>query len=960
MNTRQKYFFLMRRIPEYVKYYGGILGLLRKTIDVISQEGIKGIKKRILAYENRLKTPLSLQLDIAEGKYRSLNEIFGEEEKNRLVRLVQGNQVKIVSFDIFDTLLVRLCLRPEDVFWLVASEVNKKYAIDYYKIRKDASSRKILENANLEEIYAWIASKYKLSKPIVSELMRAEVRVEKQILVKRQEIYEIYQAALRAGKKVIAISDMYLPKCKVREILTAAGYDEITDIYISCEYGKRKSSGALFSLVLNEQRCEPSRMIHIGDNFFSDYKEPLKKGVLACYVPSVVDIFLASNTLWARSYQMEEPKDPLPRIILGYLFLYVLKKYKNDSAKVLSTCNSVGALGLGPALAGAIVNLMNFSELKKFKRIYFASRDGFLLYKIFGRLKELNYEIPEPVYFPASRVFYYSATNDNFEKFITPDLHACEIEVGVFIDNYIQNAEYNRRIKSLFTESDLLITSSNPKWGIVLRKAQKLIEEYIAFNNKRLQKYYSTIFLEKDCIIFDCGYSGSIAVALQRILPEKQFNKIYLWQTIKNKELDRKNKTFTFSLFGDLDIKKYGALNLAFEELMSPLQGSAVAIDQNGQPVFQTEYFSELMIRDLQECQLGALGFCQSFFSAYNRRLLTMEVCDISCLLSHFNVSMNYSPYCEAEILKNIKFSDIAINQHDSLAKKLENTWKYDAPILGSGFYNPENYLRMPDFFGDQLSMMHKKIGVHIHLYDTSLIYEIVDYLQRLPDFVDVFVTSPKIEAKEQLFNILDSLTSFVRKPKVIITPNRGRDVGPWIVEFNGIHDEYEYFAHVHGKRSVHMKGYGDVWRKYLLDNLLTPKALNEIIYFFEHDKKLGCVFPGPFLPVLNVWKNQGVEVIGENKKILETLCKKVFSKDYEFLKSDMFFSTGTMFWYRPEAFKNLFLAGIRYDDFPSEPIGLDNTLAHAIERIIKISCDRQGFRAQSWTSVHRNLTFQF
>ena len=54
--------------------------------------------------------------------------------------------------------------------------------------------------------------------------------------------------------------------------------------------------------------------------------------------------------------------------------------------------------------------------------------------------------------------------------------------------------------------------------------------------------------------------------------------------------------------------------------------------------------------------------------------------------------------------------------------------------------------------------------------------------------------------------------------------------------------------------------------------------------------------------------------------------------------------SFGGAFWFRPAALKKLFDYPWKYDDFPEEPLPIDGSLLHAIERIYPFVCQDAGF----------------
>ena len=58
---------------------------------------------------------------------------------------------------------------------------------------------------------------------------------------------------MKIKKKIILISDMYLPLHVVEEIVKNAGYHGYAKIYLSNCYRERKATGNLFKIALKEE-----------------------------------------------------------------------------------------------------------------------------------------------------------------------------------------------------------------------------------------------------------------------------------------------------------------------------------------------------------------------------------------------------------------------------------------------------------------------------------------------------------------------------------------------------------------------------------------------------------------------------------------------------------------------------------------------------------------------------------
>ena len=101
----------------------------------------------------------------------------------------------------------------------------------------------------------------------------------------------------------------------------------------------------------------------------------------------------------------------------------------------------------------------------------------------------------------------------------------------------------------------------------------------------------------------------------------------------------------------------------------------------------------------------------------------------------------------------------------------------------------------------------------------------------------------------------------------------------------------------------------------------------------FSNDEALGLVFPDD--PHLSDWDH--------NRDIAEQLAVRMGIKHV--LPPFFNFPIGTMFWARPKALAPLFSLRLQWDDYPEEPIGIDGTVLHAVERLLPFVARHAGYR---------------
>jgi glycosyltransferase involved in cell wall biosynthesis len=226
------------------------------------------------------------------------------------------------------------------------------------------------------------------------------------------------------------------------------------------------------------------------------------------------------------------------------------------------------------------------------------------------------------------------------------------------------------------------------------------------------------------------------------------------------------------------------------------------------------------------------------------------------------------------------------------------------------------------------------KAALHIHAYYPELIDELLECLASNSSKCDLFVSTAGKDQAEWLE------TRLVSYPKgavhVSVTPNRGRDIGPFLSEFNFLDGAYDLVGHVHCKRTAHLDAeIGEFWRKFLWRNLLGPDhaMVDVIAKAFEDDPELGLVFPDD--PNLVGWWS--------NKALASHLAKRL---NLSVTLPDAFeFPVGTMFWCRPQALRPLFDLKLSWEDYPPEPLPSDGTILHAIERLLPFIAQHEEYR---------------
>lgn len=208
-----------------------------------------------------------------------------------LTALLLDERIDFVSFDIFDTLLRRTCKLPKLVFKKVArNAINEKVLIgfkvdDYVKLRIKAEvlarHKSIHEDITFNDIFNEMDLPAKTKK----RLKELELLTETDVLYPDPIAWKLVELAHSYNKKLILISDMYLPKEFLETTISKNNPTNcrFEHVFVSSEDHVSKATGNLFKLVITKLKTTPEKILHIGDNYNSDILSAQSNRILTIY-----------------------------------------------------------------------------------------------------------------------------------------------------------------------------------------------------------------------------------------------------------------------------------------------------------------------------------------------------------------------------------------------------------------------------------------------------------------------------------------------------------------------------------------------------------------------------------------------------------------------------------------------------------------------------------------------------
>ena len=476
-------------------------------------------------------------------------------DKTKLLEEIDRHDV--ISFDVFDTLIKRTVLYPNDVFEVVEERTGVRgFAEDRYKAQRRRT------HLSHDEIYDRMREHYGYDGQTAAMLQEEELKVEHEVIMPRRSMLEIFEYAKNQGKTVFLTSDMYLDISTMQYILEKNGIVGYDGFFLSDQHKKYKHEGLYEELL--KQMNSGEIILHIGDNHFSDVQSAGKFGLDVFYIPSCLD--LARKNGYEDEVQMcqslAERKLMGLSIALGF-----------DDPFEQHADSLIANMVVAPLIMAYLQWVCRKMAGKGYDYFLLSSRDGWILKEAYNRLQSRSgSNLPPGKYFYINRHAALLTVMDDFE----------------LAKHIVRLRDYDSNPPALLHDLFCLPTDQLLPYG------GETAEEYFRMHEKQIEaaantfrdnyrKYLNREGLEEtNCAVMDFVAEGTSQMMLEKHMPLRLDGYYigvpeYIFRYAQN-----------ISFYLDQDLVDYNT-EMKTEVYFTSMEPALIYIDENGEPAFAEE-----------------------------------------------------------------------------------------------------------------------------------------------------------------------------------------------------------------------------------------------------------------------------------------------------------------------------------------------------------------------------------
>lgn len=525
---------------------------------------------------------------LKENKHTyNFSTMYGYTKKTLLEKI---QNYEVISFDLFDTLIMRKLLLPTDVFDILSYRLMQKGIVIESFTQKRLESEKMLSRTTipgLTEIYRYMLKSYSIMGITAEELAEYEFDCDLSLIIPRSDIVSLAQIISANNKYVCIISDTYYTKNQTELILKKCGIDFYSDLLISCEHGTDKTRNLFDVLKTN---VEGKSIIHIGDDMAADIESAERHNIDAFKIYSAIDFLEIQGFI--------DPYDTKlclsERIKIGLFISRIFNspfQFEHSNGEIqITECQDIGFLFIAPIITDFVIWLTKQCEDNGVTDVIFCARDGYLIKEIFDMISDIH-----SIYYYTSRISAIRAgmmTTDDVE-------YVNEMKYsGTLTDQLL--CRFGISADNIDKDNDLI------DYKEIIMQRSESIREYF-------HKYINNLdFKGENIAFFDFVAKGTCQLFTERMFEKKMRGYYFL----RLEEYSRSTGNLDIVPFYPSEISAKSAVYEDYyilETIMSSPEPSVLEYDSLGTPVFSVETRSAEDIRCIMDIHKGI----KSFFSDY-------------------------------------------------------------------------------------------------------------------------------------------------------------------------------------------------------------------------------------------------------------------------------------------------------------------------------------------------------
>lgn len=621
--------------------------------------------KKIIPYEYILKKFNKKELKTKSFPF-NVEDYWKKDEKILKSFL---NSCESISFDIFDTIIVRKVVYPKDVFKLVEvllpfelREKIKNFAEIRENIENELKLKFKKEEITIHEIYKEISKKFNLTHEQINLLIELEVFVEKNITTLRGKLNCFLTKLVKSEhKKICFTSDTYFTSSEIREILKdkIPFLDKIT-LNLSSETGLRKA-GSFWYFYGKNINC------HIGDDWVSDAQKPEDAGVKSFLLLSPLKLLEFSKNI---SFELPLRLNFLESLAIGHSLVKLFSDpfcLKNTKGYIkFENPYLLGYVVFGPVFLKVILSILKKVYHGNYDIVIFLARDGFIPFKC---LKIFSYYFKKDLgKFP--KLKYLLASTVSLQMFL---LKTKEDVLNLKNYFYLSDLKDFFLVLSEEKECDNEITEENIEKLLILAEKQR--ELYLKYLKKL------GVYDKKKILIIDIGISGTIQICLQKILNLSNIEGLYFFTRKDKTKVKAEPIFYDLVNFSEIYNKKnvidlVGIMNTIGAILTAP-RGQFLKFSlktKNLMPIYKKHALNEVEMNKLKTLWQGVLGYIKNVAKILQKLSISVDVLidtpfsnEVSLFFLN-NLILNHSTMLSKDLKELFKF-DIGMGRNEKLVK---------------------------------------------------------------------------------------------------------------------------------------------------------------------------------------------------------------------------------------------------------------------------------------------------